>query len=193
MLKPNPGRSVAAWNLAGYLPNGGDGDSGLLGGGSGTVRGCASSFLRRRTVKSGISVPETDQTKKRSAEDNTQVGGSMASKRQKKDKDNCADPPREMTELFDACERRMVKSHSVVKHTILLLDRDLQAAQKSVGELSKKNEALQAENVQFKTELIGSKDTVVTLEAEKARLAAELDLETKPVVFRRVVKLKVKP
>uniref|UniRef100_A0A1J3K4K1 Uncharacterized protein n=1 Tax=Noccaea caerulescens TaxID=107243 RepID=A0A1J3K4K1_NOCCA len=35
------GRSVAARNLAGYLPNGGGGDSGLIGGGSGTVRGCA--------------------------------------------------------------------------------------------------------------------------------------------------------
>jgi hypothetical protein len=33
------GRSVTAWNLTGYLPKGGDGDSGLIGGGSGTVKG----------------------------------------------------------------------------------------------------------------------------------------------------------
>lgn len=61
----------------------------------------------------------------------------------------------------------------------MLCDRNLKALQKSVDELCKKNEALQAENVQLKTELTEAKDTVVALEAEKARLAAKLDSETK--------------
>lgn len=68
-------------------------------------------------VTSGISVPETEQTKKRSVEDNTQqVGGSMASKRQKKDepvvvndKDASADPPRDFRQLFDEWKRGVVQ------------------------------------------------------------------------------------
>ncbi|CAA7042249.1 unnamed protein product [Microthlaspi erraticum] len=66
------------------------------------------------------------------------------------------------------------KELSRVRENLRVEKRKSLLRKKSVKELSKKSEALQAENFQFATELIGSKETVAALKAEKARLVDKL-------------------